>query len=223
MPPHRLTTGGTTVENEIISGTIVGPEVSRRGRHDLQKQPALLRLATTALVVSLVACSSTNNATSELDPEGEPVTELAGGGKVDAAAADSFASELPPLQPGTPLPYDTVGETVTRASMITPAMISRGRELFHGRGEGASSCSTCHGVNGGGAATGPELRTGNFRNITGKYHSIIEVVTVGVAEPKQFVGMIMPPMGGVQMSDEDIRAVSAYVYTLAPEERRQVD
>ena len=34
---------------------------------------------------------------------------------------------------------------------------------------------------------------------------------------------IMPPMGGVRMSAEDIRAVSAYVYSLTPAKWRKRD
>ena len=60
--------------------------------------------------------------------------------------------------------------------------------------------------------TGPELRSGNFREVTGDYQSIIQLVTVGVAQAKQIAGLTM---GGVRMS--------AYVYTLAPKARRQLD
>ena len=43
---------------------------------------------------------------------------------------------------------------------------------------------------------------------------IAGVVEYGVAEPKQH-GIVMPPMGGVRLDQDQIQALSAYVYSLS--------
>ena len=47
----------------------------------------------------------------------------------------------------------------------------------------------------------------------GSYDAIVNLVMTGVAEPVQHQG-IMLPKGGTNISDDDVRAVAAYVWTL---------
>jgi mono/diheme cytochrome c family protein len=43
----------------------------------------------------------------------------------------------------------------------------------------------------------------------------MEIVRTGVAEPKEFQTSLMLPMGGIQLTDDQIRQVAAYVYSLS--------
>jgi glucose/arabinose dehydrogenase len=47
----------------------------------------------------------------------------------------------------------------------------------------------------------------------GSLAAITETIKNGVLEPKQHPGA-MPPMGGVELSDENLKAVAAYVWSL---------
>lgn len=47
----------------------------------------------------------------------------------------------------------------------------------------------------------------------GSLNGIKQTVTNGVPDPKEHGGA-MPPMGGVQLSEADLKAVSAYVWVL---------
>ncbi len=191
---------------------------SQSERASLQvRYPSAASLALMAFACLTAACGDSQSRNGPTIDEPAAVTSL-------RDSLDAEAAERPYAPPGTPMPYDTIGSKVASAENITPEMIEQGRALFHASGgEGASSCSMCHGDAGEGSASGPELRSGNYRNVTGTYSSIIDVVTIGIAEPKQFTGIAMPAMGGADMSEEEIRAVAAYTYTLVPEERRRPD
>ncbi len=42
---------------------------------------------------------------------------------------------------------------------------------------------------------------------------IAQTITTGVAHPKEHTG-VMPPFGGVQLSQADVDAVAAYIWAL---------
>ena len=96
---------------------------------------------------------------------------------------------------------------------ITPQLIARGDTIFH-----ASTCTDCHGRRAKGSPHGPDLTSGHFVQTDGSYEAIVKVITTGVPvdsivdptfpEP-------MPARGGTQpLSDEQIRSLAAYVYSL---------
>ncbi|MFW6079612.1 MAG: c-type cytochrome, partial [Gemmatimonadota bacterium] len=93
---------------------------------------------------------------------------------------------------------------------VTVEMVQQGEELFTGNG----NCYTCHGQDAMGTQLAPDLTDDEWINVEGDYESIIQVVTEGVAQPVEHPSP-MPPMGGVQLSDEQVRAVSAYVYAIS--------
>src|SRR5690606_7521840 len=96
---------------------------------------------------------------------------------------------------------------------ITPAMVALGDSLFHGL-IGATSCQACHGPQGQNGAAAPSLADGNWLHNDGSWEGIYGTIKTGVMAPKEFAG-VMPPYGGVQMSEERTRAVAAYVYRLS--------
>lgn len=95
---------------------------------------------------------------------------------------------------------------------ITPQMLALGDSLFHGL-IGATSCQSCHGADGAQATVAPNLTDAEWLHSDGSWAGIYKTVQEGVSAPKQFTSM-MPPDGGVPMTEEHRRAVTAYVYKL---------
>ncbi len=104
-------------------------------------------------------------------------------------------------------------------SAITPAMITLGDSVFHGTA-GGGTCAVCHGANAKGTpGLAPDLTDAKWLNGDGSYGFIVGVVQKGVAEPKESPAP-MPPLGGANLSAEQVRAVAAYVYALSHPEHR---
>lgn len=95
---------------------------------------------------------------------------------------------------------------------ITPAMLAQGDSLFHGL-IGATSCQACHGADGAQATVAPNLTDAEWLHSDGSWEGIYKTVQAGVSTPKQFTSM-MPADGGIPMTEEHRRAVTAYVYKL---------
>jgi len=98
---------------------------------------------------------------------------------------------------------------------MTPAMIAQGDSLFH-----AKSCVRCHGADAKGAQNGPNLTGPTFLHVTGTYPDFVRVITSGVPADSikdKSHRFAMQPRGGTQnpLTDDQIRLVAAYVYTLS--------
>lgn len=92
---------------------------------------------------------------------------------------------------------------------VTREMIQEGREIFSGPG----LCSVCHGPEGRGGAIGPDLSDERWLHGDGSYQFLVRRITQGVAEPVE-AAATMPPKGGSPITDEQVRAVAAYVWSL---------
>ena len=99
--------------------------------------------------------------------------------------------------------------TAGRQKGVTAAMVAQGETIFTGTG----ICYTCHMPGGVGGPLAPNLTDEEWINIDGSYDAIVNLVMTGVPEPVQHPG-IMLPKGGTNISDDDVRAVAAYVWTL---------
>ena len=93
---------------------------------------------------------------------------------------------------------------------VTQAMVDKGNEIFHKSG----LCYACHGQDAKGLV-GPNLTDDVWLHSKGTYDDIVKGVIAGVTKEESKSGVPMPPKGGAMLSDEDIRAVSAYVYSLS--------
>lgn len=93
---------------------------------------------------------------------------------------------------------------------VTPAAIAKGDSTFHKAG----LCYACHGSNAEGAV-GPNLTDAEWLHGDGSYDMIVATVTAGVPAEKAKKGIAMPPKGGSSISDEEVKAVAAYVYSLS--------
>jgi mono/diheme cytochrome c family protein len=92
----------------------------------------------------------------------------------------------------------------------TPAVIARGDSVFHGSG----NCYACHGSKGEGLV-GPSLIDAEWIHSKGTPEEIAAQVTTGIPKEKSKSGIPMPPKGGSSISDDDIKAVAAYVHSLS--------
>jgi cbb3-type cytochrome c oxidase subunit III len=93
---------------------------------------------------------------------------------------------------------------------VTPAAIAKGDTIFHKAG----LCYACHGTNAEGAV-GPNLTDAEWLHGDGSYDMIVATVTSGVPADKAKKGIPMPPKGGSSITDDEVKAVAAYVYSLS--------
>jgi mono/diheme cytochrome c family protein len=101
---------------------------------------------------------------------------------------------------------------VVLADGTTAEMVEEGRQLFRG----TANCHACHAQDATGTALAPSLRDQDWLNSDGSYDGIMQVIRNGVPRPVQYPAA-MPPMGGVNLTDEQIRSVGAYVYSISHE------
>ena len=96
---------------------------------------------------------------------------------------------------------------------LTRAQLARGQQIFQGQVDNAT-CAGCHGMDAKGTPMGADLTSGKYLWGDGSLPSIAHVITTGVAHPKAHSG-VMPPDGGVSLSQADTRDVAAYVWSLS--------
>ncbi len=92
----------------------------------------------------------------------------------------------------------------------TAAMVAEGQGIFMGAG----ICFTCHMEGGVGGPLAPNLSDDEWLNIDGTFESIVENIMTGVSEPMEYPGLMLPK-GGSPITDEQVKAVGAYVWTLS--------
>lgn len=107
----------------------------------------------------------------------------------------------------------TAAKNATPAE-VTPARVALGDSLFNNGG-----CGRCHGQKGVGAQNGPALNDATWVQLTtGSYEEIRGIIVSGVPKEK-IKGNHPNPMGArggrMNLSDEQISAVAAYVWTLS--------
>jgi cytochrome c oxidase cbb3-type subunit III len=96
------------------------------------------------------------------------------------------------------------------AGAATPAVIARGDSIFHGPG----NCYACHGSKAEGLV-GPSLVDAEWIHSKGTAEEIAAQVMKGVPKEESKSGIPMPPKGGSTISDDDVKAVAAYVHSLS--------
>jgi mono/diheme cytochrome c family protein len=96
------------------------------------------------------------------------------------------------------------------ATGVSPELVSKGDELFHG----SANCYACHGSKGEGLV-GPNLTDAEWIHSKGSYDDIVAQINHGVPKEESKSGIAMPPKGGATLSDDDVKAIAAYVYSLS--------
>jgi len=92
---------------------------------------------------------------------------------------------------------------------VTPAMVTQGKTLFQGVG----LCAACHGPEGKGGL-GPDLTDTVWLHHDGGFDALVRQITTGIMLADSKTGQLMPPRGGGVITDEQIRSVAAYVWSL---------
>lgn len=96
---------------------------------------------------------------------------------------------------------------------VTPAMVEEGRQIYVGQG----LCFTCHGQEAQGTPLAPNLNDGEWIWIENPGQDLqtelSTLIRTGVAQPRDHPAP-MPPMGGAQLSEDQLNSVVAYVLSL---------
>ncbi len=131
------------------------------------------------------------------------VPPAGGAGATTSAAPGGAAGALPTPVPGTP----PAGATV--------AMVAEGDSIFHGLKAGGL-CITCHGPDAAGTPLAPPLANKQqWLTGDGSYDFIQKRVTTGMPTPTPPYTSPMLPMGGAQLTPDQIKSVAAYVYSIS--------
>jgi glucose/arabinose dehydrogenase len=95
----------------------------------------------------------------------------------------------------------------------TRELVALGDRVYHGQAGGAA-CMGCHGANGQGTTLGPPLLGKKWLWSDGSFGGITKTINDGVAQPKEYRSP-MPAKGGAELTDEQVKAVGAYVWSLS--------
>jgi glucose/arabinose dehydrogenase/mono/diheme cytochrome c family protein len=128
----------------------------------------------------------------------------------DPPGANAAAPARPPE--GTHPDAGTDTAKLTAPPGGTPAMVALGSRVYHGQ-VGGATCTGCHGADAKGSPLGPDLTANTWLWSNGSYAGIAATIAGGVAQPKRYRSP-MPAMGGVQLSSDQVMAVSAYIWAL---------
>jgi mono/diheme cytochrome c family protein len=119
------------------------------------------------------------------------------------------AGVIPAAAQSTPDAASTPAKTPPAAGPSADLAI-KGDSIFHGPG----NCYACHGSKGEGLV-GPNLTDAEWIHSKGSYDEIVAQIQHGVPKAESKSGIEMPPKGGAALSDDDVKAVAAYVYSLS--------
>jgi mono/diheme cytochrome c family protein len=138
---------------------------------------------------------------------GEGEQEVAGG---DTAAQQEMARSAPSSATESDAMQQQQGGQLPEG--VTQEMVTQGRQLF----TGAGLCSVCHGNDATGMpGLGANLTDSEWLHNDGSYQGILGTVMKGVSAEESSTGTAMPPKGGSGITDEQAKAVAAYVYSLS--------
>jgi glucose/arabinose dehydrogenase/mono/diheme cytochrome c family protein len=177
------------------SGVAVGPDGSLYVSDDIRGR--IYRIVfrggsgASAGAASVTPCPSGSASAGEISANEAKPPE---GTHPDAGAADAIATL--PVPPGA-----------------TKAMVALGDRIFHGQ-VGGATCTGCHGGDAKGTPLAPDLTDTEWLWGDGSYASITKTITTGVPQPKKYRSP-MPPMGGAQLSPDQVSALAAYIWALS--------
>ena len=145
------------------------------------------------MVAVLAACSGDASANGNGETEVADASATQVEAEADMATADAgMPQELP--------------------AGVTAAMIEEGKGIYNGAG----ICMSCHGADGAGIPNlGANLTDDEWLHGDGSYEGIVASVTKGVTAQESSSGVPMPAKGGTAITDDQVKAVAAYVWSLS--------
>ena len=153
-------------------------------------------------VVSLAACHSKST-------------------KAGATPAPAAAPRTVAAAPKTPAPAPTRSGPAAKAAPasklpegVTAAMVALGDSLFNN-----ATCQRCHGKGAAGGANAPSLVRTTWDHGSGSYDDIVKTIMTGVTkeqlkDPTRPFAMRARGGGTTPLTDDQVKAVAAYVYSL---------
>jgi len=138
------------------------------------------------------------------------------GCSVDAATEDTDDLGATASRPAASVddapPSELAAGTAERPAGVTDMMVQEGAQIY----AGAGICVACHGPDAKGAI-GPDLTDAEWLVGDGEYEQLVDQILKGVSadEATNELGAIMPPKGGAAITDTQVRAVAAYIWTLS--------
>ena len=164
-------------------------------------------------LLGIAACDSGNDITEEpaenavaTSPEEiEPQSEY------PAVGSEHTETELVTGEENLPARTEPVSRPMPYPEGVTREMVRQGQTLFTSPG----NCYRCHEENGSGSDLAPDLTDAVWLHLSGaNYEEIVALEKSGVPQPKEHP-IPMPPRGGVDLTEEQIRAIAAFVYSLS--------
>jgi glucose/arabinose dehydrogenase/mono/diheme cytochrome c family protein len=150
------------------------------------------------------------------------------GGSGTAADAEAFVPCPSASEPAGPIRADQAkppegthpdaGAADATAALPVPVgatreMVALGERIYHGQ-VGGATCTGCHGADAKGTPLAPNLTDTHWLWSDGSYPAIVKTITAGVPQPKQYRSP-MPPLGGAQLTPDQVSAVAAYIWALS--------
>jgi glucose/arabinose dehydrogenase/mono/diheme cytochrome c family protein len=137
------------------------------------------------------------------------------------AAAPARTSRANNAAPQAAVPPEGIHSNAGMQAAATPrtppgataAQVALGQRIYEGQ-VASAPCAGCHGTDGKGSPQGPDLTSGKWLWGDGGLAAIAHTISVGVPQPREY-GAPMPPMGGAQLSPDQVSALAAYVWTLS--------
>jgi mono/diheme cytochrome c family protein len=162
------------------------------------------RAFTFAGIVAALTIAACGGGEKKAGGESAAANAPAGAGATAAAAGGGAAPA------GLPAPAPGVAP-----AGATPAMLAEGDSIFHGLKAGGL-CITCHGPDAAGTPLAPPLANKTqWLTGDGSYNFIVQRVTTGMPQPTPPYASPMLPMGGAQLTPDQIKSVAAYVYSIS--------
>ncbi len=114
--------------------------------------------------------------------------------------------------------HPDAGAADATAALPVPAgatheMVALGERIYHGQ-VGGATCTGCHGADAKGTPLAPNLTDTEWLWSDGSYPAIAKTITAGVPQPKRYRSP-MPPLGGAQLTPDQVSAVAAYIWALS--------
>ena len=133
---------------------------------------------------------------------------------VAAACHSKTSTGARPATGGGTAARATAARPAARPADVTPANITLGDSIFNN-----GSCQNCHGKLGVGGVRAPALDGKKWLQLkTGSYDEIVAIITTGVPaaaiKDTTHKNPMNPRGGRANLSDPQIKAVAAYVWTL---------
>jgi len=145
--------------------------------------------------------------------------DLAGGTANITACPSATAPAGNPVEVAAQPPEGTHPDAGAAASNLpvpegaTREMVLLGERIYRGQ-VGGAACTGCHGESGQGTPLGPDLTGKKWLWSDGSYAGIAKTITDGVSQAKQYRSA-MPPMGGAQLTPDQLSALAAYVWAMS--------